>query len=517
MTRPSVLEIMAAAKACGWTVILGGPESANYCEEYLAAGADVIVIGEGEVTLDELLQALPRHGRRALHEVRGIVFRDDSAALVRTPERAKIPDLDALPLPGPRRDRSCSSTSMYGVSITAPAASTSSPPAAVPTSAPGARTPSTATRTAAAARPHVAREVEQIVARYHPEQLWYADDVFTISHPWLLQLCGASCASAACTCPSRPSRAPIACRARPPREALARARLLPHLDRLGERQPAACWTPCSATSASREVHRAVELAHRYGMQVGMFLMWGYEGEELEDIAATVDLVRSTNPEIFLTTVSYPIKGTPYFDGVRERVRLPRTWAEASDRDYAIEGRRGRDYYRLADVWLRSEVEAGRVAQSDPARAAQTCAGRAQARDALARSRCSERAGPRAKPRAQHHRCRRTSPRHHEPRVRPPRSRAAFRARALELVPDGRNRSSTLAPARVSTRASTPSTTAGSAPTTWTRRCARYFADYCARADRQGPDHACTRAATRSSWPAPTALRGPTSSPRTSRP
>src|SRR5580704_7645399 len=57
-----------------------------------------------------------------------------------------------------------------------------------------------------------------------------------------------------------------------------------------------------------EVHRAVDLAHRHGIEVGMFLMWGYEGEELEDIAATVDLVCRTNPEIFLTTVSSPIKG-----------------------------------------------------------------------------------------------------------------------------------------------------------------------------------------------------------------
>ena len=39
--------------------MLGGPESANYLPEYLDAGADVIVIGEGEVTLTELLRTLP--------------------------------------------------------------------------------------------------------------------------------------------------------------------------------------------------------------------------------------------------------------------------------------------------------------------------------------------------------------------------------------------------------------------------------------------------------------------------
>src|ERR1700704_226847 len=47
ITRTSVLDIVARAKANGWTVVLGGPEAANYPAEYLARGADVVVIGEG--------------------------------------------------------------------------------------------------------------------------------------------------------------------------------------------------------------------------------------------------------------------------------------------------------------------------------------------------------------------------------------------------------------------------------------------------------------------------------------
>src|SRR5271170_4102373 len=42
MTRGNVLAIIAAARSAGWRVILGGPEPANYAEEYLAAGAEVI-------------------------------------------------------------------------------------------------------------------------------------------------------------------------------------------------------------------------------------------------------------------------------------------------------------------------------------------------------------------------------------------------------------------------------------------------------------------------------------------
>ena len=52
ITRKSVLDIVRRAKAGGWTVVLGGPESANYPAEYLRHGADVVVFGEGEETLE---------------------------------------------------------------------------------------------------------------------------------------------------------------------------------------------------------------------------------------------------------------------------------------------------------------------------------------------------------------------------------------------------------------------------------------------------------------------------------
>jgi radical SAM superfamily enzyme YgiQ (UPF0313 family) len=133
-----------------------------------------------------------------------------------------------------------------------------------------------------------------------------------------------------------------------------------------------------------QVRRAVRLAKAHGIQVGMFLMWGYEGEEIEDIAATVEHVKQTSPEVFFTTVAYPIKGTPYFDAVSDRVELPIEWTQSSDRDYVIRGRRGRDYYRLADTWLRAEVEASRLGDRDPVRTTELLAAARRAREEMSR-------------------------------------------------------------------------------------------------------------------------------------
>ena len=74
MTRPRVVEILRAAKQAGWQTIAGGPEPSAYVREYLDAGADVVVIGEGELTLEELVPALRRRCPEELLRVNGIAF-----------------------------------------------------------------------------------------------------------------------------------------------------------------------------------------------------------------------------------------------------------------------------------------------------------------------------------------------------------------------------------------------------------------------------------------------------------
>src|SRR5439155_15197095 len=109
-----------------------------------------------------------------------------------------------------------------------------------------------------------------------------------------------------------------------------------------------------------QVTFATRAAKRHGIQVGMFLMWGYDGETVDDIAATVALVKQADPDVFLTTVAYPIKNTPYFEHLGDRVVATRDWATSTDRDYEVSGRYPRELYRHADRWLRQEVESHRL-------------------------------------------------------------------------------------------------------------------------------------------------------------
>lgn len=77
--------------------ILGGHGPVPEPEYYLKkTGADVIVMGEGETTILELLDAI--ENKRPLQQVKGLAYLENGQ-LVRTPERPLIENIDTVPLP----------------------------------------------------------------------------------------------------------------------------------------------------------------------------------------------------------------------------------------------------------------------------------------------------------------------------------------------------------------------------------------------------------------------------------
>jgi len=360
LTRGNVLRIAAGAKARGCRVVLGGPEPPNYPEQYLHAGADAIVNGEGERVLEQLLQAF-RSGAE-LASVQGIQYLSSDGVARRTAPPPLLEDLDVQPWPDRERidlSRYLSSwRSRHGQGsislITARGC-----PYHCRWCSHGTFGKTHRRRTPVA----VADEVAWIAGRYVPEMLWLADDVFTIHQGWILQY--------AQEMSRRGLRIPFECITRADRMNAPVARALASLGCFR------VWIGSESGSQRildrmergvrvQQVRDAAQLLREHGIQTGMFLMWGYEGEELADIEATIHHVRETRPDVFLTTVSYPIKGTPYHDETASRLVPLRDWAQGTDRDVKVRGRHSRHFYTLADSWLKSEV-AGRLEEAQAAR------------------------------------------------------------------------------------------------------------------------------------------------------
>lgn len=357
MTRRNAVKILCAAKEAGWQTIVGGPEPAAYIDEYLKAGADVVVIGEGEKTMEELLPALQSREKADLKRVHGIAFRGSDGKVYRTAPRTHIADLDGQPLPS--RD---------SISIAKYLETWRTHHGAGSVSLITARgcpyhcrwcSHAVYGKTHRRRKPAcVVDEIEWIVRQYSPDMLWMADDVFTIHHGWMMEFLKEM--------KSRGLRIPFECISRADR---LNAQMADALAELG------CFRVWIGSESGSQrildamergvkvegVQAAIRLCKTRNIQTGMFLMWGYEGEELQDIEATVEHVKQSDPDIFLTTVAYPIKGTPYFDQVAPRVVEGNTWAVSSDREFKIAGRHSREFYRHADQLLRSEVELRRLA------------------------------------------------------------------------------------------------------------------------------------------------------------
>ena len=251
------------------------------------------MIGEGELTLSELLPALARAGAHRLHDVPGIAFRDEAGAIVRTRSapssristrcrcRTARPSTTSLYLDAWKTHHGASSINL----ITARGC-----PYRCNWCSHAVYGYTHRRRSPAA----VADEMQAIVDRYDPDQVWYADDVFTISHPWLAELRGGA----------RAPRNPAAVRDDHARGSAAeRDGACSFCGELGCYR---IWIGSESGSQRildgmergvtvEQVRHSTKLAQAHGIQVGMFLMWGYEGEELEDIAATVEHVKRSNP------------------------------------------------------------------------------------------------------------------------------------------------------------------------------------------------------------------------------
>ncbi len=357
LTRGNVIAILERARAAGWLVLLGGPEPANYADEFLAAGADLIVEGEGERTLESLVRC--EFARDCWPSIPGLAFRSADGHTIRTGPAALIENLDQQPWP----DRDQVDVSRYlqtwrahhGAGSISIITARGCPYKCAWCSH------SVYGHTHRRRSPKgVADEIESILNRYAPEMLWIADDVFTIHHGWLNQF--------AAEMNRRSLRIPFECITRADRVNESVAETLAALGCMR------VWIGSESGSQRilDEMHRgvttgqvrsAVSLCQANGIKVGMFLMWGYEGEQIDDIEATVDHIKHCRPDVFFTTISYPIKGTPYFDRVRSKLVSVSPWRESTDRGFKIRGRHSARFYQYADELLRAET----APEADPSR------------------------------------------------------------------------------------------------------------------------------------------------------
>ncbi|MBI5348511.1 MAG: radical SAM protein, partial [Chloroflexi bacterium] len=77
--RQAAFTMIDMAKARGCAVILCGADATDHRDLYLQQGADYILLGEGEITLVELLDSLEGRSPQTLNQILGLAFKDQTS------------------------------------------------------------------------------------------------------------------------------------------------------------------------------------------------------------------------------------------------------------------------------------------------------------------------------------------------------------------------------------------------------------------------------------------------------
>ena len=179
--RDAAFEMLGAAKATGCHTAVCGSDATDNVEMFLDAGADVVIDGEGDATLLELLDRWSRDA--GLGDVAGCTFRLGDE-LVRTPDRPNMKGLDDLPFPARDlvdmdryravwRERH-GHFSMNLVTTRG-----------CPYHCNGCAKPIGGQRYNARSPRDVVDEIEELDRLYAPDHLWFADDIVGLKPGWI--------------------------------------------------------------------------------------------------------------------------------------------------------------------------------------------------------------------------------------------------------------------------------------------------------------------------------------------
>lgn len=334
------------------SVVMGGPDVRHNIEDYLQAGTDVLVVGEGEQTMLEICKSIESGNREEFGHIAGIAYYSNGQ-LIKTQERSKIKEIDSLPFPNRKKidvqayldtwknhhgksamtvstQRGCPytckwcSTAVYGQSYRR-------------------RSPAL-----------VAKELKTIKEQYNPDSIWFVDDVFTVSHKWLRAFVE--------EVKKQDALIPFEC--------ITRADRMNEevINLLHESGAFRIWIGAESGSQKvidlmdrrvdvNQVRSMIQQTRAKGMEAGTFIMLGYPGEEESDIRETIRHLKSSNPHHFTITIAYPIKGTSLYQEIEAIQTKDVDWMKTTDRDRDFQRKYPRKYYDYAVRWVENEVRA----------------------------------------------------------------------------------------------------------------------------------------------------------------
>ncbi|MGH2544879.1 MAG: B12-binding domain-containing radical SAM protein, partial [Ardenticatenaceae bacterium] len=334
-------------------------------------GAHFVLLGEGEETLDELMDRLTGRSDTPFEEILGLAYLpmgsgkwrvgsgewdDNSQFIIHNPRRRDIKNLDALPFPawdlvdvGRYREIWQETHGYYSMNMVTTRG--------CPYHCNWCAKPIWGQRYNVRSPANVVAELTWLREQFQPDHIWFADDIVGLKPGWWTQF--------AALVETAGVQTPFKC--------LSRVDLLLRKGDIDALKRAGCqivWVGAESGSQKvldvmekgttvEQIHEARRRLREAGVRVGFFLQFGYPGETREDIERTLQLVRDCQPDDIGMSVSYPLPGTKFHERVKDQLGVKQNWLDSNDLAMLYEGPFTTEFYRQLHTVLHKEFRAQR--------------------------------------------------------------------------------------------------------------------------------------------------------------
>ena len=324
--REAAFKMTEMAKARGCVVVVNGSDATDHLDAYFGHGADYVLIGEGEVTLGELVQALEKSAQPELDPIRGLAWRDGRGVTRRAPAREFIRALDSLPFPAwdlvdisRYRNIWRSNHGYYSMNMVTTRG--------CPYHCNWCAKPIYGQRYNVRSPDNVVAELKWLKQNFAPDQISFADDIFGLKPNWIerfAELVNENDCAVPFKCLLRADSAKDSVVS-----ALARAncRVVWMGAESGSQE---ILNAMDKGTTVEQIYSATERLHHAGIRVGFFLQFGYAGEDRKDIEKTLQMLRDCQPDEIGISVSYPLPGTKFYERVKTQLGDKQNWVDSDD-------------------------------------------------------------------------------------------------------------------------------------------------------------------------------------------
>lgn len=339
--RTAAFKMTQMAKARGIPVIICGSDATDHYQAYLEKGADYVIRGEGELTLNELMEFLTGKSAIPPQEITGLAFFDENKKLLVTLPRQVMKDLDELPFPAwdlvdtdHYKNIWMAKHGYYSVNMVTTRG--------CPYKCNWCAKPIWGQRYNVRSPQNIVQEILWLQEHIKPDHIWFADDILGLKPGWVQEF--------ATLIEQHHIKIPFKC--------LSRADLLLVDDTIEAMKRAGAdiiWMGAESGSQKildamdkgtqvEQIYESTRKLKKSGVRVGFFLQFGYPGENREDIQKTIQMVQALMPDDIGISVSYPLPGTKFYEGVKTDLTVT-NWQDSADLAMLFRGPYPTDFYR----------------------------------------------------------------------------------------------------------------------------------------------------------------------------